>query len=147
MFFSFPLIFLVVLWKTWLVNFNSNCLCTWIAGSYLIALIIFFQADFLKELPSHNEDNFTRFHTDSSCRSNVSIVKLPTSKSFSCEGMGEIMMKQIRVWTRALESLVGCSNDWAIWSWYLNQSERHILPPLNNLCPWQRGPGSSPGRN
>ncbi|XP_052697732.1 DET1- and DDB1-associated protein 1-like [Crassostrea angulata] len=28
-------------------------------------------ADFLKELPSHNEDNFTRFHTDSSCRSNM----------------------------------------------------------------------------
>ncbi|XP_061172020.1 DET1- and DDB1-associated protein 1-like, partial [Saccostrea echinata] len=38
------------------------------------------QADFLKELPSHNEDNFTRFHIDSSCRSNMRkpAVYIPT---------------------------------------------------------------------
>ncbi|KAK3098185.1 hypothetical protein FSP39_016992 [Pinctada imbricata] len=35
---------------------------------FLIHLNLF-QADFLKELPSHNEDNFTKFHADSSCKS------------------------------------------------------------------------------
>ncbi|XP_069137910.1 DET1- and DDB1-associated protein 1-like isoform X1 [Argopecten irradians] len=30
-----------------------------------------FQADFLKGLPSHNESNFTKFHTDSSCKVGV----------------------------------------------------------------------------
>ena len=31
-----------------------------------------FQADFLKELPSYDENNFTRFHAESGCKTNVS---------------------------------------------------------------------------
>ena len=31
-----------------------------------------FQAGFMKELPSYNQDNFTKYHVDSGCKSSVS---------------------------------------------------------------------------
>ena len=37
-------------------------------------IYIFIQADFLKELPSYDENNFTRFNPDSGMKANVSII-------------------------------------------------------------------------
>ncbi|KAL5005028.1 hypothetical protein ScPMuIL_018484 [Solemya velum] len=33
--------------------------------------LTFKMADFMKELPSYNESNFTRFHSDSNCKTSV----------------------------------------------------------------------------
>lgn len=35
---------------------------------------MFLQADFLKGLPSHDENNFAKYHTDASCKSSVSLI-------------------------------------------------------------------------